>query len=90
MKHWTNKPRSITSSQTTNNGQLTRLRDDPPSGVACSSGAEKGSHVLEAIKADPDRKSIRFSFSHYNTLEEVDFVVEKLKAIVPVKEVAYR
>jgi cysteine desulfurase len=58
-------------------------------GSACSSGAEKGSHVLEAIKADPDRKSIRFSFSHYNTLEEVDFVVEKLKAIVPVKEVVY-
>jgi cysteine desulfurase len=54
-------------------------------GSACSSGAEKGSHVLEAIGADPDRKSIRFSFSHYNTKEEVDFVVEKLKAILPVR-----
>lgn len=52
-------------------------------GSACSSGAEKGSHVLEAIGADPARKSIRFSFSHYNTKEEVDFVVEKLKAILP-------
>ena len=52
-------------------------------GSACSSGAEKGSHVLEAIGADPGRKSIRFSFSHYNTKEEVDFVIEKLKAIIP-------
>ena len=45
-------------------------------GSACSSGSEKGSHVLEAIGAAPDRKSIRFSFSHYNTREEVDFVVK--------------
>jgi cysteine desulfurase len=55
-------------------------------GSACSSGSEKGSHVLEAIHADPARKSIRFSFSHYNTREEVDFVVEKLKAILPIRE----
>jgi cysteine desulfurase len=55
-------------------------------GSACSSGSEKGSHVLEAIGADPARKSIRFSFSHYNTRQEVDFVVEKLKAILPVRE----
>lgn len=52
-------------------------------GSACSSGAEKGSHVLGAIGADPDRKSIRFSFSHYNTREEVDVVIEKLKSILP-------
>lgn len=52
-------------------------------GSACSSGAEKGSHVLGAIGADPARKSIRFSFSHYNTRAEVDFVVEKLKNIIP-------
>lgn len=53
-------------------------------GSACSSGSEKGSHVLEAIHADPARKSIRFSFSHYNSTEEVDFVLEKLKTILPV------
>ncbi|MEQ1747126.1 MAG: cysteine desulfurase family protein [Saprospiraceae bacterium] len=52
-------------------------------GSACSSGAEKGSHVLEAIGADPLRKSIRFSFSHYNSREEVDFVLEKLRTILP-------
>jgi len=52
-------------------------------GSACSSGTEKGSHVLESIAAAPDRKSIRFSFSHYNTLTEVDWVIEKLKSILP-------
>ena len=55
-------------------------------GSACSSGSEKGSQVLEAIRADPARKSIRFSFSHYNTRKEADFVVEKLKTILPVRE----
>jgi cysteine desulfurase len=55
-------------------------------GSACSSGSEKGSHVLEAIGAAPDRKSIRFSFSHYNSREEVDFVINKLKTILPVRE----
>ena len=57
-------------------------------GSACSSGSEKGSHVLEAIGADPTRKSIRFSFSKYNTKEEVDFVIEKLKNLIAVKEMA--
>jgi len=55
-------------------------------GSACSSGAEKGSHVLEKIQADPDRKSIRFSFSKYNTKEEVDILIGKLKTIIQVKE----
>ena len=55
-------------------------------GSACSSGSEKGSHVLDAIGMSPDRKSIRFSFSHYNTREEVDFVIQKLKTILPVRE----
>jgi cysteine desulfurase len=54
-------------------------------GSACSSGAEHGSHVLEAIGADPARKTIRFSFSHHNTIEEADAVVEKLHAIFPQK-----
>ena len=49
-------------------------------GSACSSGSNIGSHVLTAIGADPERPSIRFSFSKFNTKEEIDFVVEKLKA----------
>jgi cysteine sulfinate desulfinase/cysteine desulfurase-like protein len=47
---------------------------------------KKAVTCLEAIHADPARKSIRFSFSHYNTNAEVDFVVEKLKTILPVRE----
>ena len=54
-------------------------------GSACSSGAEKGSHVDDAIKGDPARKNIRFSFSHHNTKDEIDFVIEKLEAIMPEK-----
>ncbi|MCB0548432.1 MAG: cysteine desulfurase [Phaeodactylibacter sp.] len=53
-------------------------------GSACSSGADAGSHVIEALKGDPGRKTIRFSFSHNNTREEVDEVVAKLKEILPV------
>jgi cysteine desulfurase len=54
-------------------------------GSACSSGAEGGSHVLEALQIDPSRKSIRFSFSHLNTMADVDFVIEKLLKMTPVQ-----
>lgn len=55
------------------------------SGSACSSGIETDSHVLIAIGHDPKRKTIRFSFSKYNTIQEVDYVVEKLKTLTPLK-----
>ena len=48
-------------------------------GSACTSGSEKGSHVLEAIHADPTRKAVRFSFSKYNTTEEIDYTIDVLK-----------
>ncbi|SMC58771.1 cysteine desulfurase family protein [Pedobacter nyackensis] len=51
-------------------------------GSACSSGSNIGSHVLNGIGADANRPSVRFSFSKYNTKEELDFVVEKVKQIV--------
>ncbi|WP_028978914.1 cysteine desulfurase family protein [Sporocytophaga myxococcoides] len=47
-------------------------------GSACASGTDAGSHVLNAIKADPERGHIRFSFSKYNTIEEIDYTVKKL------------
>ena len=50
------------------------------SGSACSSGSNQNSHVLDAIHADTNKVSIRFSFSEYNTIGEVDFVIEKLKS----------
>ncbi len=53
-------------------------------GSACSSGATLGSHVLASINPDSKRGSIRFSFSKYNTPEEIDFVVDKLKELCKV------
>lgn len=52
-------------------------------GSACSSGADAGSHVIAALHPDNDRKTIRFSFSHLNTLEEVDFAINCIKASLP-------
>lgn len=50
-------------------------------GSACSSGTDIGSHVLTAIGANPDRPSVRFSFSKYNTKDEVDYTVAKLREL---------
>ena len=47
-------------------------------GSACTSGANAGSHVLGGINSDPNRPTVRFSFSKYSTKEEVDYVVEKV------------
>lgn len=51
-------------------------------GSACSSGSNQGSHVLRGIAADMERPSVRFSFSKYNTKEEIDFVISKLKELL--------
>ncbi|MGB3151944.1 MAG: cysteine desulfurase family protein [Maribacter sp.] len=50
-------------------------------GSACQSGSDKGSHVLAEILSEEDLKkpSLRFSFSKYNTKEEVDYTIEVLK-----------
>lgn len=50
-------------------------------GSACSSGTNIGSHVLTGIHANPNRPSVRFSFSKYNTKAEIDYVVDKLKEL---------
>ena len=51
-------------------------------GSACTSGVDVGSHVMQAIKGDSERKTIRFSFSHHNTKAEIDVVIGKLKEIL--------
>jgi len=50
-------------------------------GSACQSGSGKGSHVLTEILSEEDmmKPSVRFSFSKYNTKEEVDYVISVLK-----------
>ncbi|APY11999.1 cysteine desulfurase [Seonamhaeicola sp. S2-3] len=51
-------------------------------GSACQSGSAQVSHVLTEILSDDAIKkpSLRFSFSIYNTTEEIDYVVETLKS----------
>lgn len=53
-------------------------------GSACTSGSDIGSHVLRGIGSDVTRPSVRFSFSKYNTKEEVDYTVSKLKELFSV------
>lgn len=55
-------------------------------GSACSSGASTGSHVLGALYPGSKRGAVRFSFSKYNTPQDIDLAVSKLAEIcrVPV------
>jgi len=52
-------------------------------GSACQSGSIKPSHVLAEILSENDLKkpSLRISFSHYNTFEDVDNLIDGLKSI---------
>ena len=53
-------------------------------GSACQSGSSQGSHVLQQILSEEDLKkpSIRFSFSSFNTREEVDYLVGVLEEFI--------
>ncbi|MFQ5335235.1 MAG: cysteine desulfurase family protein, partial [Flavobacteriales bacterium] len=51
-------------------------------GSACVSGASKSSHVMETLHVPVGRPVIRFSFSRYNTAEEVLYCIGKLKKIL--------
>ena len=50
-------------------------------GSACSSGANQGSHVIAALKKEP-QSTIRFSFSKYNKIEDIDTLVANLKELL--------
>jgi len=54
------------------------------SGSACTSGSLEPSHVLRAmgVPFTAAHGSIRFSLSVYNTEKEIDFVLEKMPAII--------
>jgi cysteine desulfurase len=54
------------------------------SGSACTSGSLQPSHVLRAmgVPFTMAHGSIRFSLSIYNTEEEVDYVIDKMPAII--------
>lgn len=48
-------------------------------GSACSTGS--ASHVLKAIGTDVTRNNIRFSFSKFNSQQEIDYTIEQLSAL---------
>lgn len=50
-------------------------------GSACTSGATKGSHVLEGIGADMSRPNARFSFSRFTTKEEIDYALQQIEEV---------
>ena len=54
------------------------------SGSACTSGSLEPSHVLRAmgVPFTAAHGSIRYSLSIYNTEEEIDFVLDKMPAII--------
>ena len=54
-------------------------------GSACSSGANRGSHVIEAIHPNADYPVVRFSFGKDNSIEQLDFVLAALKELIPPK-----
>jgi cysteine desulfurase len=51
-------------------------------GSACSSGANAGSHVINAINNNPNQVPVRFSFCKHNTKEEIDIAVAKVKEMI--------
>lgn len=53
-------------------------------GSACQSGSSAGSHVLQHIqdKALQKYTALRFSFSSFNTIEEIDYTISVLKQFV--------
>lgn len=53
-------------------------------GSACTAGSVEPSHVLRAMRVPSNwlQGAVRFSLSHYNTEEEIDFVNEKMPGIV--------
>lgn len=52
-------------------------------GSACQSGSSRPSHVLAEILSPEELKkpSLRISFSHYNTQDDIDLLMEALKSI---------
>jgi cysteine desulfurase len=53
-------------------------------GSACQSGSSQNSHVLTELLSDSElsKPSLRFSFSIYNTIAEVDYVINVIKSFI--------
>ena len=57
-------------------------------GSACQSGSNKGSHVLNMILPENEahKTSVRFSFSKYNTIEDLDYTFKMIKELINFKK----
>jgi len=53
-------------------------------GSACTAGSAEPSHVLRAMRVEPDwlQGAVRFSLSRFNTADEVRLVSEKMPSII--------
>ncbi|MGH1336751.1 MAG: cysteine desulfurase family protein [Aureispira sp.] len=51
-------------------------------GSACNSGAVGASRVISALGEEDGYNAVRFSFSHYNTKKEIDYVMKQLQEIL--------
>ena len=53
-------------------------------GSACASGSLDPSHVIRAmgVPFTAVHGSVRFSLSRYNTMDEVDYVLDKLPPVI--------
>ena len=55
-------------------------------GSACSSNRPSISRTLKAMNIEKDllESTVRFSFSKFNTKEEIDYCIEKLNELLPI------
>ena len=53
-------------------------------GSACQSGSDQGSHVLEIVVPEDlkNRPSLRFSFSSFNSKDEIDFLIKTIREFI--------
>lgn len=51
-------------------------------GSACSSGSNQGSHVLQALGVNQERANVRFSFSRFNTVEEIEETLNRIERLL--------
>ncbi len=53
-------------------------------GSACQSGSNMGSHVLHTIlpEKEAEKTSVRFSFSKFNTKDEIDYTIQSLIKLI--------
>ncbi len=59
--------------------QLDQVGIQVSGGSACTGGA--ASHVIQALACEADKENVRFSFSKFNTFEELDHAVDAIVRI---------